>query len=49
MAKWDISLHDTVDYEIEAETEEEAFEIALEYWAERIPGILWCHRIKEDE
>lgn len=48
MAKWDICLRDATAYEIEAKTKGEAIEIALEYWAERLPEILLC-KIKEEE
>lgn len=49
MVKWDICLRDVTEYEIEAETKEEAIEIALDYWSERLPEILWCDEIKEEE
>lgn len=48
MKKWDICLRDVTEYEIEAETKEEAVEIALDYWVERLPEILWCDEIKEE-
>ena len=37
MKKFYIMIRDSVDYEIEAETEDEAIDKALEYWAEREP------------
>ena len=39
MAKYYVMVRDSVDYEIEAETEEQAIEIALDYWVERNPDI----------
>lgn len=37
MKKFYVMIRDSVDYEIEAETEEDAIEKALDYWAEREP------------
>ena len=39
MKKFYVMIRDSVDYEIEAETEEQAIEKALDYWAEREPDI----------
>ena len=38
-AKFQVSFKDSVDYIVEANTPEEAIEIALEWWDERIPHI----------
>lgn len=37
MAKWEIELCDLAIYEIEAESEDEALDVALEYWEQRSP------------
>lgn len=39
MKKFYVMIRDSVDYEVEAETEEDAIESALEWWAERNPDI----------
>ena len=39
MAKYYVMVRDSADYEIEAENEEQAVEIAYEYWLEREPDI----------
>lgn len=40
---WNVGLRDDVEYpNIEAETREEAIEIALEWWSQRDPDVLWC-------
>ena len=39
MKKFYVMIRDSVDYEIEAETEEDAIEIALEAWGEREPDV----------
>ena len=39
MAKFYVMVRDSADYEIEAENEEMAIEIAYEYWLEREPDI----------
>ena len=39
MKKFYVMVRDSVDYEIEAETEEQAVEKAYEYWLEREPDI----------
>lgn len=40
---WIIGLSDDVEYsKIEAETKKEAIEIALEWWSERAPDVLYC-------
>ena len=39
MKKFYVMIRDSVDYEIEAETEEQAIERAYEWWAEREPDI----------
>ena len=39
MAKYYVMVRDSVDYEIEAETEEQAVDIAFEYWLNREPDI----------
>lgn len=39
MKKFYVMVRDSVDYEIEAETEEQAIEKAYEYWLEREPDI----------
>lgn len=39
MKKFYVMIRDSADYEVEAETEEQAIEIALDYWAERDPDI----------
>ena len=40
MKKFYVMVRDSVDYEIEAETEEQAIEQAYQYWTERDPDIL---------
>lgn len=39
MKKFYVMIQDSVDYEIEAETEEQAVEQAYQYWLEREPDI----------
>ena len=39
MKKFYVMIRDSADYEIEAETEEQAIERALDYWAERKPDV----------
>lgn len=39
MKKFYVMIRDSADYEIEAETEERAIEIAYNYWVERDPDI----------
>ena len=47
--KYEVSLQDcAVYYGIEAETEEEVIEIALEWWAERKP-MYNCEKIEGEE
>lgn len=46
--KWNIGLRDDVEYpDIEADNEYEAIQIALEWWAERMPHILWVDKEEE--
>ena len=37
--KYSITIEDFVGYDIEADSEEKAIEIALEWWAEREPTV----------
>lgn len=47
--KWNIGIRDDVEYpNIEADTKEEAVEIALDWWAERMPQILWVDKEEEE-
>ena len=39
MKKFYVMIRDSADYEIEAETEEQAIETAYQYWLERDPDI----------
>ena len=39
MKKFYVMIRDSVDYEIEAETEEDAIETAIQNWYERNPDI----------
>lgn len=39
MKKFYVMIRDSVDYEIEAETEEDAIDQAYEYWMQREPDI----------
>ena len=39
MKKFYIMIRDSADYEVEAETEDEAIEKALRYWDEREPDV----------
>ena len=39
MKKFYVMIRDSVDYEVEAETESDAIEKALEWWTERWPDI----------
>lgn len=49
MNKYEVSLKDYVTYyEVEAETKEEAIEIALGWWIERMPCIE-CNESEEEE
>ena len=43
--RYSISIEDFIHYDLEADSEEEAIEIALEYWAEREPDVY----VEEDE
>lgn len=47
--KYDVMIYDAVTYRaIEADSEEQAKEIALEWWNERMPTIL-CFQSEEEE
>ena len=49
MKTWEVFLKDYVTYHgIEAETKEEAIDIALRWWIERIPMYIFCDEIKEN-
>ena len=37
--KYSITIEDFVNYDIEADSEEKAIEIALDYWVERDPTV----------
>ena len=46
--KWNIGIRDDVEYpNIEADSEEEAVEIALDCCAERMPQIFWVDKEEE--
>lgn len=47
MKKWSIDIKDETNYIIEAETQEEAVEKALDFWIEREPDI-YAEEIEED-
>ena len=50
MNKYEVSFKDCVTYKrIEAETKGEAIEIALGWWVERMPQIIKCDKIEEEE
>lgn len=46
--KFDVDLWARARYTIEADTKEEAIELALEYWENLIPDI-FCEEIKDEE
>ena len=46
MPKFYVSLRDSTDYTVEANTPEEAIEMALEWWSERMPDII---HVEEEE
>ena len=46
MPKFYLDIRDSVEYTIEANTPEEAIEIALEWWSERTPDII---HVEEEE
>ena len=46
MPKFYLDIRDSVEYTIEANTPEEAIEIALEWWGERTPDII---HVEEEE
>lgn len=49
MAKWNVDIQDSARYfDVEAETAEEAVEIALEWFSERSPFII-CEEVKDNE
>lgn len=48
MALFNVVLKDYVGYAIEASNEEQAIEIALDYWSEREPDII-IEKIEEEE
>ena len=47
-AKFQVSFKDSADYIVEANTPEEAIEIASEWWVERIPSIVVFEEKEED-
>ena len=50
MKNWEVFFKDYVTYaNVEAETKEEAIQIALEWWIERTPMVVSCEEMEGED
>ena len=47
--KYDVCLKLVCTYQIEANSKEEAIQIADEYFAECVPEVICCEEVREDD